>query len=131
MLPDKTGKWLILAAGGRGERSGLAHNKAFESIAGACPIIRCLAAFSGFVEGAVVVIGADDLPLWEAVEPVARSIMPVISTVGRASRQGSVTSGLDALPQSARLVAVHDAARSEPSETQKVGKRFGGTCFKH
>lgn len=119
----KAGRWLLLAAAGRGVRSGLSRNKAFEPVAGVCPAIRCLAAFSGFVEGAVVVIGDRDMPLWESVAPVARSLLPVSVVVGGDTRTQSIARGLVAIPQNARLIAVHDAAR--PFVTPEVISR----CF--
>jgi 2-C-methyl-D-erythritol 4-phosphate cytidylyltransferase/2-C-methyl-D-erythritol 2,4-cyclodiphosphate synthase len=118
-----SGRWLLLAAAGRGLRSGQAINKAFSPVAGVCPLLRCLAAFRESVDGAVVIIGADDGSLWSSIEPVARAILPIVVTTGGATRRESVARGLDKLPSSASWVAVHDAAR--PFVTRELIDR----CF--
>jgi 2-C-methyl-D-erythritol 2,4-cyclodiphosphate synthase/2-C-methyl-D-erythritol 4-phosphate cytidylyltransferase len=107
----QAGRWLILAAAGSGARSGEPLNKAFAPLGDSCAALLCLKAFAPFVDGAVVAIGSEDVPSWEAVERRAQVLTSVITVRGGLNRQASVSRALSHVPPDARLVAVHDAAR--------------------
>ncbi len=108
------GIWAVVVAAGRGERMGLGYNKALHILSGRSVIARTLDALeaSGCFEGAVLVMGEEDeaqyrrLTMTEGACPLVRAFAR-----GGATRRESVLSGLDQLPKSARIVAVHDAAR--------------------
>jgi 2-C-methyl-D-erythritol 4-phosphate cytidylyltransferase len=64
------------------------------------------------VEAVVAVLGSDVLADLDRLAPGLRAAPKLAAVVaGGAERQDSVRAGLAALPASARLVAVHDAAR--------------------
>jgi len=106
----------LIVAGGRGLRAGGELPKQYQSIAGKAVLRRTVEAFLGHetVRTVRVVIGADDLPLYqkamadlEASDP--RLLKPVI---GGAERQISVRLGLDSLvDQTPDIVFIHDAVR--------------------
>jgi 2-C-methyl-D-erythritol 4-phosphate cytidylyltransferase/2-C-methyl-D-erythritol 2,4-cyclodiphosphate synthase len=108
------GVWAVVVAAGRGERMGLGYNKALHILSGRSVIARALDALeaSGCFEGAILVMGEEDeaqyrrLTLTEGACPLVRGIAR-----GGATRRESVANGLAQLPESARIVAVHDAAR--------------------
>jgi 2-C-methyl-D-erythritol 4-phosphate cytidylyltransferase/2-C-methyl-D-erythritol 2,4-cyclodiphosphate synthase len=108
---NSNGRWLLLAASGKGTRSGLNINKAFFPVDGICPIVRCLIAFRGYVEGAVICIGKSDADELAKIKPVVDLIMPYKIAYGGETRRDSVRNGLDALPDDCGFVAIHDAAR--------------------
>lgn len=108
------GVWAVVVAAGRGERMGLGYNKALHVLAGRSVIARAVDQLekSGCFEGAVVVLGEEDLPRYRALaasegeNPLIRAVAP-----GGSSRRESVWNGLQMLPEGARVVAIHDAAR--------------------
>lgn len=95
--------WAIVVAGGSGARFG--GLKQFADLAGRSLVDRSLEGGRQTCAGVVLVVPADRLadpdPAWKADAVVA----------GGASRSASVRAGLDAVPASAQVVAVHDAAR--------------------
>ena len=107
---------LVLAAG-RGERLGAAVPKAFVSLRKQSLLERSLDALSVApgVACTVPVVAAGDLDRYRelALDGVANLLEPV---AGGAERQDSMAAGLEALPDSIRWVAVHDAARCLVSE---------------
>lgn len=92
--------WAVVVAAGHGARFGGA--KQFLSLAGTTVVERSIAA-SRSVAGGVVVV----LPAGEAGEPWGADT----AVEGGATRSASVRAGLAALPASAEIVVVHDAAR--------------------
>ena len=108
------GVWAVVVAAGRGERMGLGYNKALHLLSGRSVIARTMDALeeSGCFEGAVLVMGPEDeahyraLAAVEGVSPLLRAIVP-----GGETRRDSVWNGLEKLPEGARIVAIHDAAR--------------------
>jgi 2-C-methyl-D-erythritol 4-phosphate cytidylyltransferase len=105
--------WAVVPAAGRGTRVGGEIPKQYRQVGGAPLIAYSLHALlaHGSVEGAVVVIAADDTlwPGWSEYEG-----KPLIACHGGESRADSVLAGLDALPVGVRpddFVLVHDAAR--------------------
>lgn len=92
--------WGIVVAGGTGSRFGTA--KQFESIAGARLVDRAVDAAASACDEVVVVV--PDGFAWDGA-PVTAAV------AGGASRSASVRAGLAAVPTSASIVVVHDAAR--------------------
>ncbi len=100
--------WVIVVAGGSGSRYG--GPKQFELLAGERVIDWSIAAASLCADGVLVVVAAtSDLAeiRGELQEhPKVRSVVH-----GGASRSASVRNGLAAVPESATVIVVHDAAR--------------------
>ena len=106
--------WAVIVAAGRGERAGMSRNKVFCEIDGRSVLARCLDVFgqSGLFDGAVVVISRRDEALYRAMCDREGPFSLVKQLVfGGDSRRDSVYNGLLAVPQSADIVAIHDAAR--------------------
>lgn len=98
----------IVPAAGRGERLGLGRPKALAVVGGLTLVAR---AFDGLVEGgvdAVVVVApaGDEGAVRSALGCRRATVVP-----GADDRVGSVAAALDALPDDAEVVLVHDAAR--------------------
>lgn len=95
--------WAVVVAGGSGSRFG--GQKQFVLLAGRSLIEHSLETARETCAGVVLVVPADRLgeldPGWKADAVVA----------GGPTRSESVRSGLRAVPESAGVVAVHDAAR--------------------
>jgi 2-C-methyl-D-erythritol 4-phosphate cytidylyltransferase len=92
--------WGIVVAGGSGSRFGVP--KQFETVAGARLVDRAVGATAAACDDVVVVLPAG--VAWDGV--------PVTAAVpGGSTRSESVRAGLDAVPGSAAVVVVHDAAR--------------------
>jgi len=106
--------WAVVVAGGRGRRFGQPYNKVFHPLDGRSVLMRCLDALaaSEAFEGAVLVLSAQDRPAWDAL--VSREgPAPLVRIIaeGGATRQESVFNGLKQVPETADVVAIHDAAR--------------------
>ena len=93
--------WAVVVAGGTGTRFGA--RKQYESLAGRPVLAWSLDQARRCCSGVVLVVPADDVGRhdWAADRVVA----------GGASRSASVRAGLEAVPASAGVIAVHDAAR--------------------
>lgn len=106
--------WAVVVAGGRGARAGLGQNKVFFAWKGRSVLSRCLDALerSGALDGAVLVLGAEDFEQYDAL-CAREGASPLVKRVvaGGDCRRRSVRSGLAALPEKVEIVAVHDAAR--------------------
>ncbi|HVV78152.1 MAG TPA: bifunctional 2-C-methyl-D-erythritol 4-phosphate cytidylyltransferase/2-C-methyl-D-erythritol 2,4-cyclodiphosphate synthase [Pseudolabrys sp.] len=101
----------LIVAAGRGLRAGGTEPKQFRALAGQSALRMSLRAFAEHPEVGMVqpVIHADDETRY-AQEIAGLSLLPAAS--GRATRQGSVLAGLEALASTAPdIVLVHDAAR--------------------
>jgi 2-C-methyl-D-erythritol 4-phosphate cytidylyltransferase len=92
--------WGIVVAGGSGTRFGVP--KQFEAIGGVRLVDRATETASVACDDVVVVLPAG--VVWDGV-PVAAAV------TGGATRSASVRAGLAAVPASAAIVVVHDAAR--------------------
>lgn len=99
--------WAVIVAAGGGTRFGAA--KQFVTLAGTGILDRSTATAAEVCDGVVVVLPAD--ADWRA--PVGVRTVP-----GGATRSDSVRAGLAAVPESADIVAVHDAAR--PLATRRL-----------
>lgn len=98
------GLWSIVVAAGSGNRFGAP--KQYEPLGGARVLDWALRLPAERSEGVVLVVAEDraDQP-----EPAATVVVP-----GGATRSASVRRGLAAVPPSAEVVLVHDAARPVP-----------------
>lgn len=106
--------WAIVLAAGRGERAGLGRNKVFFQIEGRSVLSRCLDAFnaSKLVDGIVLVISEEDRVAYDQLRRREGACLLVRRVVaGGSTRRDSVYNGLCAIPDSAEVVAIHDAAR--------------------
>lgn len=96
--------WCIVVAGGSGRRWGGA--KQFEELLGVRVIDRSVSAAAEVCDGVVAVVPADG-----AGAPVVEVHGADVVVVGGATRSASVRAGLRAVPPTAGIVLVHDAAR--------------------
>lgn len=96
-----SGVWVIVVAAGSGRRFGGA--KQYEPLAGRRVLDWSLAAARTIADGVVLVVAeerrGDEEPTTDVV------------VAGAATRSGSVRAGLAAVPASADVIVVHDAAR--------------------
>lgn len=93
--------WAVVVAGGIGTRFGA--RKQYESLAGRPVLAWSLDQARRCCTGVVLVVPADD---------IRRQEWPAdLIVAGGASRSASVRAGLEAVPASAGIIAVHDAAR--------------------
>ena len=93
--------WVIVVAAGSGRRFGGA--KQYEPLAGRRVLDWSLDAARTVADGVVLVVADDHAG---DAEPAADAVV-----AGAATRSGSVRAGLAAVPASAEVVVVHDAAR--------------------
>lgn len=126
---DPAGATLIVAAAGSGVRLGAPRPKAFLMIGGR-PIVGVAVegALSSPSISAVVVVAP---PGWEErMRAVLEQVAPEALVVGGgATRMASVGAGLSAVPEDARAIVVHDAARPFASPglfTEVVDRVLGG-----
>lgn len=101
--------YAIILAGGSGSRMGADRNKVLLSLRNEPVITRAVKAFSGLVEGIVLVSRAEDMPAMQAA--MDASGLSVTIVPGGSTRQESVWNGLCALPEECRHVLIHDGAR--------------------
>jgi 2-C-methyl-D-erythritol 4-phosphate cytidylyltransferase len=98
--PVGVSTWGIVVAAGSGSRFGVP--KQFETLAGARLVDRAVEAVAAACDDVVLVLPAG----------VAWDGPPVAATLpGGSTRSASVRAGLDAVPRSAAVAVVHDAAR--------------------
>ena len=91
--------WAVVVAGGSGARFGAA--KQFADLCGRPVVDWSLDTARQACHGVVLVVPADAVGDWKADRVVA----------GGATRSASVRAGLDAVPDTAGIIAIHDAAR--------------------
>ena len=94
--------WTIVVAAGSGTRFGGA--KQFEFLGGERVIDRSISTAKDASDGVVVVVSAEGM-LTEAALEVNAVVL------GGATRSESVRAGLSAIPETASIIVVHDAAR--------------------
>lgn len=110
--------WCIVVAGGSGRRFGAM--KQFEDLVGERVIDRSVRVAADACDGVVVVVPAGLVDAPEAQVPLADVVVG-----GGATRAGSVRAGLAAIPATATIVLVHDAAR--PLATAELYERVIST----
>ena len=131
------GIYAILLAAGSGVRMGAKENKVFLKLAGRSVIFSALNALekSGLFDKVFVVVR--DGEQQRAQEQLAGISVPFEFVAGGKERQDSVRNGLNALPEDAEIVAIHDAARClvEPvlirkcvESALKYGSGVAGKC---
>lgn len=117
----KQGVWAVVVAAGKGSRFGQPYNKVFHPLDGVSVLTRCLKALedSQAFEGAVLVLSSQDEDAYQALT-AREGESPLVRArcTGGLSRQESVLNGLRLVPQDARIVAIHDAAR--PFVTRRI-----------
>ncbi len=107
---------VVLVAAGRGERLGAGKPKAFVELGGRTLVEHCLRTVTSLPSGGHLVIvvpehlAGETLRLVAAAEPTGAN-WEVSVTPGGRERHESVKFGVDALPEYADVVLVHDAAR--------------------
>jgi 2-C-methyl-D-erythritol 4-phosphate cytidylyltransferase len=103
----------VLVAAGSGERLGAGGPKAFVELGGEPMLRHAVRAFlrSETVASLAIVVGSDEVARARATVADLTGPVQVEVCAGGATRGESVRCGLAALPVSAVLVAVHDAAR--------------------
>lgn len=104
--------YMILLAGGSGARMGAGRNKVLLELKGEPVICRAARAFSGVVDGMVVVAREEDRSAIQTALEASNAFSGKLTIVsGGATRQDSVWNGLCALPDGADKVLIHDGAR--------------------
>jgi len=109
--------YALVLGGGSASRMNGDTNKVFMPIRGIPAIVRATAPFTGICAGAVIVAKPDEVGLMETVVRqfgLARFVLKV--TAGGDTRQASVLNGLQALPEDADIVMIHDGARALVTE---------------
>ncbi len=105
--------YAIILGGGSSSRMGVEDNKVFLPIRGIPAIVRAIVPFSGICAGAVIVARPEETERMESVVHkfgLSRFVHTVAA--GGDTRQASVYSGLQALPEDAEYVLIHDGARA-------------------
>lgn len=95
--------WTVIVAAGSGTRFGGA--KQYLELAGARVVDRSVAVAAQVSDGVVVVVPGGD------VEAESARLAASAVVAGGASRAASVRNGLEAVPDDAAIICVHDAAR--------------------
>ena len=101
--------YAVILAGGSGSRMGADRNKVLLELQGEPVIVRSVRAFSGLVDGIVLVSRAEDASAMRAAMDAAALQVSIVT--GGSSRQESVWNGLSALPTDCTHVLIHDGAR--------------------
>lgn len=101
--------YAIILAGGSGSRMGADRNKVLLELQGKPVIIRAAEAFSGLVDGIILVSRESDILAIQSALKTASLDAKVVP--GGDTRQASVWNGLCALPPACTHVLIHDGAR--------------------
>ena len=102
-MATRSSVWTVIVAAGSGTRFGGA--KQYLELAGARVVDRSVAVAAQASDGVVVVVPAGD------VEAESARLAASAVVAGGTSRAGSVRNGLEAVPDDAAIICVHDAAR--------------------
>lgn len=102
-MTDRLSVWTVIVAAGSGTRFGGA--KQYLELAGARVVDRSVAVAAQVSDGVVVVVPAGD------VEAESARLAASAVVAGGTSRAASVRNGLEAVPDDAAIICVHDAAR--------------------
>ena len=104
--------YVIMLAGGKGERMGAPVNKILLSVCGKPAIIRSMEAFVPIADEMVIVARPEDQPLILSAVNACSFPFPVRFAEGGKTRQGSVLNGLHSFsPDPDDIILIHDAAR--------------------
>ncbi|MGB0661777.1 MAG: bifunctional 2-C-methyl-D-erythritol 4-phosphate cytidylyltransferase/2-C-methyl-D-erythritol 2,4-cyclodiphosphate synthase [Mangrovicoccus sp.] len=104
--------WALIVAAGRGSRAGGDIPKQYQKIEGVSLLQHTSNAIASHSEisGFVYVINPDDRALFDAAVKMPPDLAVCVVS-GGATRDASVRAGLAALPDTAQIVMIHDAAR--------------------
>lgn len=104
---------ILIPAAGMGKRMGAGHNKLRLQLLGKPLLAWTLAAVAAAeaIEWIGVIGQPEDFPTWEALLGDLNLRQPVQLIEGGETRQASVFNGLQALPETAEQVLIHDGAR--------------------
>ncbi|MDR5637789.1 2-C-methyl-D-erythritol 4-phosphate cytidylyltransferase [Thermosynechococcus sp. PP42] len=104
---------ILIPAAGMGKRMGAGHNKLRLQLLGKPLLAWTLAAVAAAeaIEWIGVIGQPEDFPTWEALLGDLNLRQPVQLIEGGETRQASVFNGLQALPERAEQVLIHDGAR--------------------
>ena len=109
--------YAIILGGGSGRRMESSVNKVFLPLRGIPAIVRAIAPFTGLCAGAVVVAAEHEMEQMQQILRrfgMSRFVKAVVP--GGSERQHSVWNGLNALPEDAECVLIHDGARALVTE---------------
>jgi 2-C-methyl-D-erythritol 4-phosphate cytidylyltransferase len=108
-----TEAWAIIPAGGSGSRFSATQDKLLAQLAGKAVLQRTLEAFLNVpsITGIVLVASEQNIESYRALVQRELPDANIHLTLGGFSRRDSVYQGLLALPDSTKIVAIHDAAR--------------------
>ncbi len=116
--------YAIILAAGSGKRMGTHIPKQFLDLAGRPVLAWTLAAFerADRIDRVVLVVGRDNIDTCREQFGKKKFSKVVAIVAGGAERQDSVACGLQAIPQDADVVAIHDGARAyvTPEEINAV-----------
>lgn len=102
--------YALILCGGSGTRMGAAGNKTLLPVGGAPAVVRCLQAFQGLTDGAVLVVKAGEEACFaQVLSDYSLTVHAIVA--GGGDRQASALAGLKALPPDAETVLIHDGAR--------------------
>lgn len=123
----------IFPAAGASRRMGGGINKNLMELGGEPILIRTLKTFSQVerVNFLIVVVAAHETAQVEQLLSKAEGLKPWRVTVGGSERQYSIANGLKLLPDDAKIILVHDAARPFVSartinDVIDAAEEFGG-----
>jgi len=104
---EHAGVWTIVVAAGSGSRFG--GPKQFAPLGGRRVVDHSIRAAAAVSEGIVVVLPSSLVE--DANLPAESGDCGVLTVAGGETRSASVRAGLDAVPESATIILVHDGAR--------------------
>lgn len=111
-MNERAGIWTIVVAAGTGSRFGSTVPKQFRAVAGRRVLDWSVAAASAVSEGLVVVLPRGrHAAVATTLSTHADSNATIMAVAGGETRSDSVRAGLQAVPESATTILVHDAAR--------------------
>ena len=109
--------YAIILGGGSGKRMAAGCNKVFLSLRGIPAIVRAIAPFSGLCAGAVAVAApGEEETMRQLLNRYGLNRFVLAVVAGGRERQHSVWNGLNALPEDAQCVLIHDGARALVTE---------------
>lgn len=123
----------VFPAAGSSKRMGGGINKNFLELVGEPILIRTLKTFSQVarINFLIVVVAAHEVDIVEKLLRGTEGLKSWRVTVGGSERQYSIANGLKLLPDDAKIVLVHDAARplvtvQTINDVIDAAKKFGG-----
>lgn len=105
--------YVIMLAGGKGQRMGSSVNKILIPLCGRSVIMRSITAFIPYADEMIIVARPEDQPAIRAELVKSGLVFPYRFADGGITRQNSVLSGLRSIPSAdpEDVILIHDAAR--------------------